>query len=492
MTQLPHELYTADQCRELDRIAIEELGMSGTILMERAGEAAYRLLVERWPDARRLLVVCGSGNNGGDGYVVARLAHTDGREVRVLQVGDSDNIAGDALAALQRLQGIDVSPEAFDEQPAEGDLIVDALLGTGIQGEVKDTHARVIDWINHSGLPVLSLDVPSGMNANTGTVTGHAVQATDTISFIGLKTGLLTGDAPDYVGRLAFSDLNLPESARADVKPVGRRLEFEELLAQLPRRRRNSHKGQFGHVLVIGGDWGMSGAVRLAGEAALRCGAGLVSIASRAGHAAGLNSNRPELMCHGVESEETLKDLINQATVLAVGPGLGQGEWAQWVWSLVATSDKPQVIDADALKLLADSPRQLASRVLTPHPGEAARLLDQSSEQVQADRLQAARQLQEQYGGVVVLKGAGTLVSTDEDNFICSAGNPGMSSAGMGDVLTGVIAGLMAQGLSPATAAQLGVCLHATAADQSAKVTGERGMLAGDLFGPLRRLVNPA
>ncbi|HES57942.1 MAG TPA: NAD(P)H-hydrate dehydratase, partial [Firmicutes bacterium] len=290
--------------------------------------------------------------------------------------------------------------------------------------------------------------------------------------------------------QLAFSALNLPETVYARLSPVSQRLEFSTLLQQLPPRARNSHKGQFGHVLVIGGEQGMNGAVRLAGEAALRCGAGRVSIATRAAHAATLNCGRPELMCHGVESAEALRPLVEQATVLAVGPGLGQGAWGRMIWQLVEACDKPQVVDADALNLLVETPRRCGHWILTPHPGEAGRLLRQHNEQVQADRLAAARRLQKEYGGVVVLKGAGTLVSTDTENSICTAGNPGMSSAGMGDVLTGVIAALLAQGLKPGLAAQLGVCLHGAAADQGARAAGERGLLAGDLFGPLRRLIN--
>lgn len=491
MNSLPHDLYTADQCRELDRIAIEELGMSGSILMERAGDAAWRLLLERYPDVQRIGVLCGTGNNGGDGFVLARLAHADGKQVQVWQVGDSDHLGGDALAALQRLQGMEIYPEPFDESSAgEVDLLVDALLGTGVQGEINEPHAGAVDWINQQELPVLALDVPSGLDANTGRVVGRAVHATDTITFIGLKSGLLTGDAPDHVGRLAFSGLNLPAGVYEKLIPVAQRLDFTPLLRELAVRPRNSHKGLYGHVLVIGGDEGMNGAARLAGEAALRCGAGRVTIATRAAHAATLNQGRPELMCQAVEDPDDLLPLLERASVLAVGPGMGQGDWGRMLWRLLEASPLPQVVDADALNLLAQDPNHLDHRILTPHPGEAGRLLDRASAAVQGDRLQAVRDLQEKYGGVIVLKGAGTLVSTDETNSICSAGNPGMSSAGMGDVLTGVIAALLAQGLSPAVAAQLGVCLHGMAADQAVQAVGERGLLAADLFGPLRRLVN--
>ncbi len=493
MNNLPHDLYTADQSRELDRIAIEELGIAGSVLMERAGKAAFRLLNRNWPEARRIVVFCGTGNNGGDGFVVARLARADDREVQVLQVGDPDKLTGDALAALQRLKGMDVFPEPFQQQALdECDLVVDALLGTGVRGEVNEKYRAAIEFINRSGKPVLALDVPSGINATSGEICGAAVRATCSITFIALKQGLLTGDSLDYVGRLGFNSLNLPAAAYEKMTPSARRLDLAELIQQLPARRRNSHKGMFGHVLVVGGDHGMSGAVRLAGEAALRCGAGLVSVATRPGHAAGIGSDRPELMCHGVESAEALQPLLERATVVAVGPGLGRSDWSEMLWQAVQQSGKPLVMDADALNLLAAAPHSDAQWILTPHPGEAARLLDSANSRIQADRFLACRQLQDKYGGVVVLKGAGTIVSTDQESGVCCQGNPGMSSAGMGDVLTGVIAAMIAQGLPPAAAAQLGVCLHAEAADQDAAVAGERGMLAGDLMWPLRRLVNSA
>jgi len=493
MNNLPHDLYTADQSRELDRIAIEELGISGSILMERAGEAAYRLLAQTWPEAKRVAVFCGTGNNGGDGFVVARLARADNRDVKVWQLGDSDKLGGDALAALQRLQAMDVVAEPWQQQTLEDcDVVVDAMLGTGVKGEVNDEYRAVIEFINRSGKPVLALDVPSGINATSGEVCGTAVHATHTMSFIALKQGLVSGDSVDYVGQLAFNSLNLPAAVYEKLTPSARRLDFADLVRQLPPRRRNSHKGMFGHVLVVGGDHGMSGATRLAGEAALRCGAGLVSIATRPEHATGISSGRPELMCHGVDSIESLQNLLDRATVVAIGPGLGRSDWSEMLWQAVLDSGKPRVVDADALNLLATMPRSDTQWILTPHPGEAARLLDLTPAEIQAERYLACQQLQDKYGGVVVLKGAGTIVSTDGQSSVCCEGNPGMSSAGMGDVLSGVIAGLVAQGLPLAEAASLGVCLHAEAADQAVRGVGERGMLAGDLMAPLRRLVNSA
>lgn len=257
----------------------------------------------------------------------------------------------------------------------------------------------------------------------------------------------------------------------------------------LPARSPTAQKGDFGHVLVIGGDHGMSGALRLAGEAALRTGAGLVSVATRADHAAGISTSRPELMSHGVESVAQLSPRLKRATVLAAGPGLGQGEWGRKLFSAVLESSLPMVVDADALNLLAAEPVRRDNWILTPHTGEAARLLGQTVEQVQADRIAAAVALKQKYGGVVVLKGAGTLVvDATGEIAMCNEGNPGMASGGMGDVLTGVIAGLLAQGCDLTESARQGVCLHAHAADLAAQ-EGQRGLLASDLFPYLRRLL---
>jgi len=497
MSSLPYLLYTAAQTRELDRLAIEEHGLSSNILMERAGEAAYTLLRTRWPDVRRIAVFCGTGNNGGDGFVLARLAHENDFEVSVFQVGDSSKLQGDALSAMQRLLGAGVTPVAFDGQALQGvELIVDGLLGTGIRGEVSSDYHKAIKAINETPCPVLALDLPSGLNADTGRVCGIAVRAACTISFIGLKQGLLTGEAVEYCGELHFSELSVPRLIYTQQTPVARRLDYARLKKLLSPRPRYAHKGDAGHVLVIGGDHGMSGALRLVGEAALRTGAGLVSVATREAHAALVSSCRPELMCHGAEEAHRLERLVSRATVIVIGPGLGQSDWAQEMLSYVVACGKPLVLDADALNLMAAGqlPEVMlrgAKRVLTPHPGEAARLLGQDVQQVQADRFAAANALLEKYGGVCVLKGAGTLVATETGIGVCNAGNPGMASGGMGDVLSGIIGGLIAQGLDCPEAAQLAVCLHAHAADLAVKTVGERGLIASDLMPVIRRLANP-
>lgn len=488
---LPHELYTAKQVRELDRLTIAA-GTPGFTLMTRAGEAAFSLLLQRWPQARRVDVVCGGGNNGGDGYVVARLAHQHGIKVSLYAVSSPERLQGDAKLAWAAAcnAGLEVLP--FDVgQQFEGDVIVDALLGTGLQGEVKAASLAAIEAMRQSSAPVLAIDIPSGLCADTGRVLGQAVLAAATITFIGMKIGLLTGNAPAHVGDLYFADLGVPEGIRdqvpADVNTVLR----SQVDRWLPRRARDAHKGHFGHVLVVGGDLGMGGAVLMAAEAAARSGAGLVSVATRGEHLGALLSRRPELMVHPVADGEGIDHLTARATVIVLGPGLGQGSWGKQLFQQVIASNKPLVVDADGLNWLshaAITPR--ANWVLTPHPGEAARLLQTDTESIQQHRLNAARALQNRYGGVIVLKGAGTVICDENQRLsLAAVGNPGMATGGMGDVLSGIIGALIAQKLSLADAAAIGVWLHGAAAD-SAAAEGERGMLATDLFSPLRHLVN--
>jgi NAD(P)H-hydrate epimerase len=382
-------------------------------------------------------------------------------------------------------------PSLTAETPfSEFELIVDALLGTGLNDEVRDPAREMIGRMNASGLPILALDVPSGLDADRGRVLGDAVRAQLTMTFIGRKKGLFTGAARDYCGEVVYADLALPDSLFQRVKPEAS-LSDQAFLHRLERRRRGAHKGDFGHVLVIGGDLGMAGAARMAAEAAGRVGAGLVSVGTRAAHATLLSATRPELMVHGVESPAALAPLLARATVIAIGPGLGQDDWGSALFAKILECQKPLVVDADALNLLAEEMVRREHWILTPHPGEAGRLLGCSSAEIEADRFSAAGSLHASFGGVVVLKGAGTLVADGENPIeVCARGNPGMASGGMGDILTGVIAGLVAQGFGLGEAARLGVCLHGAAGDAAAK-EGERGMLAMDLMPYLRKLANP-
>lgn len=489
---LPEALYTAAQVRELDRIAIEERKIPGGKLMRRAGEAAFDLLRTRWPRARRIVVICGPGNNGGDGYVVARLARETGMAVNVLSLSTAEKMPGDAAAARKKCKSAGVSIGNFQTSLLAGhDVIVDALFGIGLERAVEGEWRAAIESMNASRVPVLAVDVPSGLHADTGRVMGAAVRASATMSFIGLKAGLFTGVGREHGGEIFFNDLEIPPDIYAKVPVLTQRLTETSLNGLIPKRRRDMHKGDAGHVLVIGGNRGMPGAARLAGEAAYRAGAGLVMLATHPEHAAHIGAVRPELIVHGIATPAELRPLLARANVIAVGPGLGRSDWGEALFGTALDSKLPMVVDADALNILAADPLMHTDWILTPHPGEAARLLGMSKEEIQADRFAAAHELVASFGGVCVLKGAGTLVASLYDGVmaVCDRGNPGMASAGMGDVLTGVIAGLRAQGLISPVAARLGVWAHAAAGDDAAQ-SGEIGVLASDLFPHIRTRLN--
>ena len=461
--------------------------------MRRAGAAAYRLLRARWPTARQLAIVCGPGNNGGDGWVIAELARRDGLRPVVVELGDHAHLGPDAAAARASALAEQVPTTRTLDALARAELIVDAVFGIGLTREPGGEFRAAIAAINagaQRGLPVLAIDVPSGLHADTGAVLGMAVRATATITFIGVKRGLVTGAAADHVGALAFDGLGTPDSIHAGSEAAATRVSFGSLRALLPQRARTAHKGDHGHVLIVGGAPGYAGAARLAAEAALRVGAGLVSAAVHPACAAQVNAGRPEIMVHAVAGAAALAPLLKRADVVAIGPGLAQTDWSAEMFGVVRDVGLPLILDADALNLLARDPQQRADWCLTPHPGEAARLLGlASARDIAADRYAAAAALNARYGGVAVLKGAGSLVAAAGRVSVIAGGNPGMGSGGMGDVLTGVIAALCAQGLAMADAAALGAALHAAAADVAA-ADGERGLLASDLFAPLRRLVN--
>jgi len=492
MSSLPVAVHTAAQVRALDRHAIDDLQIPSYTLMTRAGEAALGALRSCWPSAQRIAVVCGPGNNGGDGYVLARLAREQRLEVVAVGLHEPARLQGDARRAYDDFLAAGGTVGSWHADCLRGmDVIVDAIFGVGLSRPVDGVAAEAIAAINHSDARVLALDIPSGLHADTGEILGDAVRAERTVTFLGLKLGFYLGEGPNCVGVVMFDALELPAHALAYVEATALRIDEPEVAELLPPRRRTAHKGQQGSVLVIGGNIGMPGAARMAGEAALRAGAGLVTIATRNENVAAIVGARPELMCRGVNSAEELTALIARADVLALGPGLGQDEWAQAMFETALAKDRRVVVDADALSLLAQSPRKNAHWILTPHPGEAARLIGKTTAEVQHDRLGAAREIAARYGGTVVLKGAGTLVLGDEGlPAICDRGNPGMASAGMGDVLTGVIAGIVAQKAELAAAARVGVLVHALAGDMAAR-RGERGLLATDLLAYLPTCVNP-
>ncbi len=490
MDPLPVEVYSAASVRAMDRRAIEEAGIPGYTLMQRAGEAALAVARRHWPAARSICVLCGSGNNAGDGYVVARLARAAGLDVRVAAVSDPQNLRGDAARAHADFVAQGGLSQPFGTEAFEGaELIVDALLGTGVDRPLEGAYADAIRRLNARTAPVLALDIPSGIDGSTGESRGIAVRATRTIAFLALKSGYYLGDAPDHLGALEFAGLGVPDAVRESEQPVMRRIDGRAAAEALPPRRRSAHKGDHGRVLVVGGH-AMSGAARLAGEAALRSGAGLVTVATAESARSAIVAGRPEIIAVAPVDADALARLAAAADAVAVGPGLGTNEAAARVFDAVAQASRALIVDADALTLLAVRPRRSAAWILTPHPGEAARLLGSTVDAVQRDRLAAARAIVERFGGTCVLKGAHSLVDGSVPApWVCDRGNPGMATAGSGDVLTGVITALLAATGDAGLAAAAGVFLHARAGDRAASA-GMRGMIAGDIVAELRGVVN--
>ncbi|MEE4221056.1 NAD(P)H-hydrate dehydratase [Pseudomonas viridiflava] len=482
--ELPDALYSAAQVRDLDARLIAA-GTPGFELMQRAAHATWRAIRRRWPEASELTVLAGHGNNAGDGYLVASLAHKTGWQVRVLAVGDPAALKGDAALAYAAASGVNIQPWA---NQAMAGIVVDALLGTGLQGDVRDPYRSAIEAINASGLPVAAVDIPSGLCADTGHCLGVAVRADLTVTFIGLKMGMLTGDAPDLIGQLIFDDLQADKAIVAQAPVTAKRLDKTSLPFLAPRPR-TAHKGMYGRVLVIGGDHGFGGAALLSAESALRSGAGMVTLATRTEHVPAALTRMPEIMSAGIHSANQLMTLIEAASVLVVGPGLGQDSWGRSLLSAAANADRPQVWDADALNQLATGQVVLPNNsVITPHPGEAARLLGISTQEVQNDRAAAAHALARKFNAVCVLKGSGSLIADVDGRLaLCDRGHPAMATAGLGDVLAGLTGALMAQHMSAFDAACLAVWLHASAG-QKIGASG-RGMAASDIIPAIRQLL---
>ncbi|MEX0900273.1 MAG: NAD(P)H-hydrate dehydratase [Gammaproteobacteria bacterium] len=456
---------SAQFVHDIAAIRAVERAQPSSELMARAGAAAFDVLRETWPGAQRIAVIAGPGNNGGDGRVLARLAQKAGLHVDIVDLGTQDG-------------------------PPDCDVIVDALFGIGLSRAPDGAAKALIEAVNAHHAPVLALDVPSGLDADTGIAPGAIVVADATITFLAHKPGLFVGDGARCAGVITLARLGVPDDAFAAHTPIAQVIDSELAARLLGERARDAHKGAFGHVLVIGGNAGMAGAAGLAADAALRCGAGKVSIAVLPGMGACVAGTRPAAMVHEIADAEALARLLERATVVAIGPGLGTDAWARAMLEAAIACTKPLIADADALNLLAGTAYRRADWIITPHPGEAARLLKRPVADVQGDRFGTVRALAAAGGAVAVLKGAATLVASAEGRVhICNAGNPGMAAGGMGDVLTGVIAALRAQGLGALDAATAGVQLHAEAGDIAA-LEGERGLLPGDLLPLLRRRVN--
>lgn len=491
MAKLENALYRCDQIRVCEKQAMAMYQLDEMELMSQAGTEAFFFITRLYPDVKHVAVFCGAGNNAGDGYVFARLAYEHGLSVIIYQCKALENLPSAArhFASLALVAGVDCQ-SADESLDADAELIVDALLGIGLQGPAYGMIANAIHQINSSGLPVVALDIPSGLNADTGQVESVCVKATATLTFIAPKVGMYTLDGPDHCGDIHCRSLQLNASI-AQLNPHAVLLSDKTLPIPLTARKKNSHKGSYGHVLIIGGGPGMPGAVSLCAKAALRTGAGAVSIATWPEHANGALSLAPEAMIWGIHAAKELEPLLAKATICVIGPGMGESQWAKSLFLAAIKSQLPMVIDASALRFLSQMPQVDDNWILTPHPGEAASLLSCSVEDTQKNRYDAVTALQNLYGGVIVLKGTGTLIQTLEKNtFVCPKGNPGMASAGMGDVLCGIIAGLCAQGFSLSEAAKLGVWVHAVAGDKVAETMGEVGLLASDLLNVLPYILN--
>lgn len=498
-TSLP--LYLTKDVRALDNTLINQYGIPGYTLMTTAGKFAFDTLLQHWPDTEALCIFCGGGNNGGDGYVIARLAHESGLQVLVYSLCTPERLKGDAKRAFEDAENAGVQVQVFNTtsalpEPAEEWVIVDAMLGTGLHSEVKGHYASAIEFCRQAKTPILAVDIPSGLCADTGQALGTCVKADVTVTFIALKLGLFTGTGRHYSGTIRLHTLSTPASASQQYSPVARTLSLNGLLEQMQTRPSHAHKGHFGHSLLIGGNTGFGGAIMMASKACLRMGPGLSTVATKEQHIPAFTGQCPEAMACAVRHLNEIKPLTEKASQIVIGPGLGQDAWAEHMLLAAIESDTPLVLDADALNLLAAHPEWLPKKrshwVLTPHPGEAARLLGCQTAEIENDRLCSVKRLAKRYACTVILKGSGTLIChTDQTVDLCPYGNPGMASGGMGDVLSGLLGGLLAQqSIERKLAINLAVCLHAYAADRLAERDGERGMLATDLIPVARALLN--
>ncbi|QJR81380.1 bifunctional ADP-dependent NAD(P)H-hydrate dehydratase/NAD(P)H-hydrate epimerase [Alteromonas pelagimontana] len=491
-TSLSYKLFRADQVRENERLAAEKSGCNMFTLMLRAGEAVFRQCQLLLPHAERYLVLVGHGNNAGDGYIAALQAKKAGKQVHVCAVEPQRKLEGDAGEAQKRWREGGGQVEAFSAAVLEdASLVIDALLGTGISSSIRNEFADIIDAVNAAEKPVVSVDVPSGLDANTGQSLGRCVEASVTVTFVGIKPGLTTGAGKQSCGTLVYEDLGIGRAFSELARSSATLLDIEQFRSMGPRDV-HSHKGTYGRLLCVGGNKGTAGAIRLSSEAALRSGAGMVRVFVHEGSTVQVSAGRPELMV----TDEKLEEALKWATCVVIGPGLGQDEWGEQVFTTVMkhcqAHPKPMVIDADALNLLGkqSTAYTINDCILTPHAGEAARLLGVSVEDVESERFNYARQCSQRYHATCVLKGAGTIIDNESKTWVCRHGNPGMATAGSGDVLSGILGALLAQGLDKDTASTYGVTLHGKAGDEVARLHGQRGMIASDLFDSVRVLIN--
>jgi hydroxyethylthiazole kinase-like uncharacterized protein yjeF len=500
---------TAAEMRHLDRLAAETYGIPGVVLMENAGAQVVRVVWQEYPDltTRRVAVLCGRGNNGGDGFVVARYLHQMGVSAQTFLVGDVESVQGDARVHLEILRRLGKAPQvvttaeaaqAVGADLAAYDLLIDALFGTGLKAAVSGPAQLLIAAMNASRKPIVAVDIPSGLSADGGALLGEHVRADLTVTMALPKRGLLLYPAAEHVGRLVVVDIGFPAVLRQHDAVRCHWLEAHDMAALLRARPEESHKGTYGHVLVVAGGLGKTGAGALASMAALRTGAGLVTFAVPSSLNAAMEAKLTEAMTMplpeavegalGADAAKRILESLEAMSGLVLGPGLGtHPDTVRCVHDVLRQARLPVVVDADGLNALAQQPEVFrevqAPLVLTPHPGELARLRRTSASAIQADRLAAAQDTAQACGAVVVLKGARTVIADPSGTlWINSTGNAGMATAGTGDVLSGMIGALLGQGYAPSTAACLAVYVHGLAGDLAAASLGQRSLLAGDLL----------
>lgn len=477
-------LYTPEAVYQLDHAAVAVDGFSETELMQRAGECVWRAIDARWPQLKRITVFAGSGNNGGDAFVVALCARQQQAEVQLLVQGDLSRQSDTSRHFRERWEQAGGVHESWQGQQLLGEVIVDGLLGIGLQRELDRDWQNLVRAINRSAAARVAIDIPSGLNAECGVAQPVAVEAMLTVTFIGRKIGQFLADGPDYCGELLYQNLGVSKRVGASQAPA---LEVIESCRLPAARKRNTHKNHYGNLLIVGGGRGMSGAVALAARAALRAGAGLVTALVHPDCRNNLAAFA-EIMTLGWDA---LEEKLADASVVIVGPGLGSSDGAQECLQRLRSAPQPMVVDASALDAAFLGSLAAAQRVITPHPGEAARLLSLSTAQVQGNRLQACTRLRDEFAATTVLKGSGTLIAAPGENppAINTRGNPGMASAGTGDVLSGIIGALLGQGLDASTAARSGVYIHALCAESWSRGRDPSGLVASDIIDRIARVV---
>ena len=500
------KLYTASETRKIDNLAIKEKGISGYSLMQMAAEFTLDVILREFSPVEELIIFCSKGKNSGDGFLLGSFAKEFGLEVTIVMSNTSNVIKGVSRKAFEEMKDSKVkiiSTKSVEKLKVSNKaVIVDALIGTGLKGNLKKNIKESILALNKLGvkLPVLSLDIPSGVNPDTGDADDIAVYADITATFVAQKRGCFTSVGKKFSGEIIYSDLEIPKNLFSKITSTSYVVDYEDSISKVVYREQDAHKGHFGNVVIVGGDRGLGGAGLLSSRAAVYSGAGLTSLVTRPEHVSASLVSCPEVMVKGVDSGQDIEEHLVKPDVIAIGPGLGQSAWSeqmiQRVFWEAEKRDVSVIMDADALNLLtklklsSNLPKRL---ILTPHPGEAARLLNTSVAVIESNRFSAAAKIQKKFNATVVLKGSGTVICHKSGGTqkwgICDSGNPGMATGGMGDVLTGIIAGLLAQGLTLKEAAEAGVDLHAKAADQASLEFGEAGLTSSDVINELKYIL---